>query len=46
MEQALRVSGWRVEQVVFNRREAVADWLAAVEQLAPHLGTDSGSDAQ
>jgi hypothetical protein len=46
MAQALKGGGRRVEQVLFNRRDGMADWLAAVEELTPHLGADSGSDAQ
>ena len=46
MTQALRGNGWRVEQVIFNRREAVADWLATVEYLVPQLGKEGGGDAQ
>jgi CheY-like chemotaxis protein len=38
MARALRAGGWRVEQVIFNRREAVAEWLAAVNMLADGLG--------
>jgi hypothetical protein len=41
MEQALRGGGWHVEQVVFNRREALADWIAAAEELVSKLGKDS-----
>ena len=40
MAQALRGVGCRVEQVTFNRREAMADWLAAVDKLTNRFGSD------
>ena len=35
MARALREHGWTV--VLFNKREAVADWRDAVQSLAGHL---------
>ena len=46
MAQALRGGGWRVEQVILNTREALKDWLYAVEELTGHFGADSSRDAQ
>jgi hypothetical protein len=46
MAQALRGGGWRVEQVIFNTREALADWLYAVEELTGHFGADSSRDVE
>ncbi|HEY5911356.1 MAG TPA: response regulator [Verrucomicrobiae bacterium] len=33
MVRALRERGWSAEQVLFNKREAVQEWLNAVEML-------------
>ncbi len=40
MAQALRGGGWRVEQVIFNHREAVADWRTAVDTLTTRSNPD------
>jgi hypothetical protein len=45
MVRALRAAGWRAEQVIFNRREAAAEWLALVEDLAPNLGGNGQAGA-
>lgn len=46
MVQALRGGGWRVEQVIFNTREALADWLAAVEELTAEYGAEGNRDGK
>jgi hypothetical protein len=44
MARALRGSGWTVERVMLDRREAVADWRDAVERLTATSAMGSGAD--
>ena len=44
MVMALRGGGWTVEQVVFNKREALTDWRDAVAELTG--SSAAGSEAQ